>query len=48
MIANSYHSSVRFCKEDMVRLYAALNIHDKYTCPQGTTAVGMEALMLML
>ena len=39
---------VRFSKEDMLRLSAALAIPDKYTCASGTTATGMEALMIVL
>ena len=32
----------------MVRLATALSLPDKYTCSQGTTATGVEALMVML
>ena len=32
----------------MERLYHALNLPEKYICYQGTTATGMEALMILL
>jgi hypothetical protein len=38
----------RFQKRDMERLYFALNLPEIYTCCQGTTATGLEALMIML
>ena len=38
----------RFEKDDMLRLFRALAIPDKYWCKQGTTATGMEALMILL
>ena len=38
----------RFSKDDMSRLAIALSLPDKYVCKQGTTATGMEALMVML
>ena len=38
----------RFFKDDMSCLAIALSLPDKYICKQGTTATGMEALMVML
>ena len=38
----------RFQKRDMQRLCLALNLPEIYTCCQGTTATGLEALMIML
>lgn len=38
----------RFGKDDMVRLCSALQLPERYTCSQGTSATGMEALMIML
>ena len=38
----------RFGKDDMVRLCSALSLPEKYTCPQGTSATAMEALMILL
>lgn len=32
----------------MMRLAASFNLPDVYKCTQGTTATGMEALMIML
>ena len=51
MHACTYHTSYnnfRFAKDDMERLSAALTIPEKYTCVQGTTTTGMEALMILL
>ena len=39
---------LRFSKDDMVRLSAALDLPEKYVGKQGTTATGMEALMVLL
>ena len=38
----------RFKKADMERLCQALDLPEKYTCYQGTTATSMEALMILL
>jgi len=38
----------RFQKNDMQRLCEALQLPEKYTCYQGTSTTGMEALMIML
>jgi hypothetical protein len=32
----------------MDRLFAALDLPEKYTCSQGTVSTGMEALMILL
>ena len=42
------NSCFRFQKGDMQRLLEALNLQDQYICEQGTTASGMESLMIML
>ena len=44
----SYKFILRFAKDDLERLYAALAIPEAYTCGQGTKATGMEALMILL
>jgi hypothetical protein len=38
----------RFKKVDMERLCQALDLPEKCTCYQGTTATGMEGLMILL
>ena len=43
----SQHTN-RFEKSDIQRLCTALRIPEKYKCSQGTSATGMEALMIML
>ena len=45
---NIVYLHARFGKEDMVCLCSALNLPEKYTCPQGTSATAMEALMILL
>ena len=40
--------SYRFDKSDIPRLLDALSIPSKYVCVQGTTATGIEALMILL
>jgi hypothetical protein len=32
----------------MARLFAALDLPEKYTCSQGTVSTGMEALIILL
>lgn len=38
----------RFSKDDLPRLAAALSLPEQYTCEQGTSATGMEALLVLL
>ena len=38
----------RFGKDDMLRLCSALQIPEQYTCSQGTSATGVEAVMVLL
>ncbi len=38
----------RFLKDDLVRLGSALQLPPKYVCRNGTSASGMEALMILL
>ena len=38
----------RFCKDDLARLATALSLPEQYTCSQGTTVTGIEALLVML
>lgn len=46
---NYNHASFgRFQKGDIERLYIALNPPKKYVCKYGTTATGMEALLIIL
>ena len=38
----------RFLKDDLVRLSGALQLPPKYVCCTGTSASGIEALMILL
>ena len=38
----------RFCKEDILLLYACLDIPDKFTGPNGTVATGLYGLLILL
>ena len=45
---NLIYIFLRFEKNDLFCLHKALAIPEKYVCSQGTTAAGMEALMILL
>jgi hypothetical protein len=37
-----------FCKDDLMQLAIPLRVPNQYTCIQGTTATGIEGLLVLL